>query len=68
MTITVRPVRAIKQAAHYNIPRVLSAMQGCGMECFNRIAHHKHVSIDRLLTGLPKPTLERILANVRGAA
>lgn len=68
MTTTVRPVRAIKRAAHHNITRVLNAMEGCGLQCWHRIVHHKHVSIDRLLTGLPRPTLERILQNVKAAA
>lgn len=68
MTTTVRPVRAIKQAAHHNIARVLKAMEGCGQQCWHRIVYHRHTTIEGLLTGLPKPTLEHILQNVKAAA
>lgn len=64
---TLRPVRAIKKLCkdRGGVVALRNAMDGLGHEIQSRL-YLKHASFDTLLTGLPRPALERILAVLRG--
>ncbi len=62
---TLRPVRAIKKAANNSLVRIMNALSAVGVRYY--CGAPRHTSIDRLLGGLPRPTLERVLAHLEGA-
>jgi len=63
MTITIRPVRAIKRETRANPILVTNAINAVlGGDAFHRMPRHQ--SVDRMLGSLSKPQLERVLARV----
>jgi hypothetical protein len=69
--ITLKPVRAIKKAITARIQNLVTGktevvVNTRGLiEAVSRERHiPRHSSIDRMLTGLSKPALERVLASV----
>lgn len=64
---TLRPVRAIKKLCkdRGGVVALRNAMFALGQHIPYSRLHQRHASFDTLLVGLPRPTLERILAVLR---
>ena len=64
-TTTHKPVRAIKKAASDSFVRIVNALSAVDGRCYWNAP--RHTSINSLLGSLPRPTLERVLANLEQA-